>query len=683
MRDLPIESTNSGVALKEKRKIAGCIAGAGSSSDQLRFPFLENPCFRERGITWLLALPVISKETDVFGVLSLYWTSEQKAACRADESLFSIAAALWPGIYQRIRESRRLQLITAVDTILAKSRTSVVDGNNLPASSLAPITPDEADDTMRKICYVVGKLLHAEEVSVFLSPLRFMERKWTCRASSWFAKPERVFTETFQPGITGWCLRQKTKPIYIPDLHSFKKDREWLDSLFPGGLGDLDWDDDLSLDSRDRENHSGLIPVRSFMAAPILMEGELLGVIRCTSKANSPLIYFSHSDIGAFEAVGTRIAQTWRNWQVAHSTSEEAKAWRSFNDRSRSFPETLRAAVSASSPDFSSIERQVLNACSESLARWGSCASQQALAGQSGDAAATGIAFTEKFAGAKDAMPVQGILEMAERQLDVYRTVFTLVREVRAGGKQLSRALSDLRHQIINPLNKGLLRANQHLRNYGHLSHVGDAVYPIRGLLRKSVNVANCFHLLVDLEKSGRLRIEASALDPRSLYVLLTEVVRDARLDLDPARNMDLKLVENVKIADPNPDAKPVYRGSGHGIRIDMKLIEQVLNSLLENATKYSNSNNTILLKVRLDDAGLRIEVRNRGARLSNEESVLAVERNWRSLTAMKYVGEGTGIGLYLVNAIAEAHAGKFMIHPTNEEGYTRAVFQIPKDNLK
>jgi signal transduction histidine kinase len=685
IRDLPIMDSSSGIAFAENREVFGREGGPAASPYPLPCEFHGNPCFIRREIKWLLALPVAAPETGVFGVLSLYWRDDQQErATGSSRDFFRIATALWPGVYQRIRESRRLQLIMAVDGILGQPRGN---GSAVGGSSLAPIEQTTADNILNEICGEIGRLLHAEEVSIFLTPLASDVPKWSCRASNWKPKPTRVFTPDALRGITGWCLKQQ-EPIYIPDLHSFGNDKSWLQAVFGGDLSGQSWEDDLGLERLDEQNAKDAQrverPVRSFLAAPLVVEGDMLGVIRCTSKANSPLIYFSNADRTSLEIVGTRIAQTWRNWQIAHAKNEEAQAWQRFNNASRKFPEVLAEAIRKPIPDLSQLEDTILKACQESLSPWGRCQLGEPAIPPLGDQPPSGntIAFEEAYPGATMVSPASGILEMAERQLEAYRRVCSLVNDVQKSTRALSRALSDLRHQIINPLNKALLRANRHLRNYGNYKHVGDAVYPIRGLLRKSVNVANAFNLLVDLEKTDRLSIKSSPLDLRRLYVLLTEVVRDARLDLDRNRELQIVLNETFRTApDPDSGSDVWYPPNRADIRIDFKLLEQVLNSVIENAVKYSNAKNTVLVDVQVSDSGLNIDVSNRGARLLPHEVPLVTERNYRSPTAERYVAEGTGIGLYLVKAIANAHGAAFWMVPTNEQGFTHAVLNIPTDN--
>ncbi len=685
IRDLPLNTTSSGAAFAEKRMVFGRDGEPVGSPHRLPHPFYGSSFFAERQVKWLMAMPVSSPETDVYGVLSLYWRDDQsQEALGMDQSLFQVAATLWPGVYQRIRESRRLQLITAVDAILGETHSTI----SVQGETLTPVEPDQADNIMREICAEVGKLLHAEEVSIFLTPLDSSEQIWSCRATNWPELPKRIFSPNDLPGITGWCLANK-KSIYIPDLHSFDQDKPWLNTLFSGTLEAVRWEDDLGLKTRDSKSGAGEKPVRSFLAAPLIVEGKLMGLIRCASRANSPLIYFSNPDRRSIETIGIRIAQIWRNWKIAHAKDREAEAWRSFNERSRAIPEKLSEMMKdQATPDFNLLAKAMLSACDKSLNRWGHCErlNSESPSGSGDDDRKVYndhfIGFHEKYVGASEISPAKGILEMADRQLSVYQTVCKLVELDRQSTNVLNRALSDLRHQIVNPLNKALLRARRHLRDFGHLSHVGDAVYPIRGLLRKSVNVADAFHMLVELEKSGRLKINSVPLDPKKLYVQLTEVARDARLDLDRNRNLSLHLNENLKLSQiMGADIETVYATPRKDLRIDIKLIEQVLYSVIENAIKYSNANNAIILDVELNARGLFFEFTNRGARLTPEEAPLVTVRNWRSETAKRYVGEGTGIGLYLVKAIADAHGGTFLMIPTNEHGYTRAIFSIPSYN--
>lgn len=106
---------------------------------------------------------------------------------------------------------------------------------------------------------------------------------------------------------------------------------------------------------------------------------------------------------------------------------------------------------------------------------------------------------------------------------------------------------------------------------------------------------------------------------------------------------------------------------SGHRVQLDMPagealveadpvLIEQVLCNLLENAAKYSPPGTTILLRARVGDAALRLDIADQGPGLpaGGAERLFAKFVRGSSESPVP----GIGLGLAIVRSIVAAHGG-------------------------
>jgi signal transduction histidine kinase len=70
--------------------------------------------------------------------------------------------------------------------------------------------------------------------------------------------------------------------------------------------------------------------------------------------------------------------------------------------------------------------------------------------------------------------------------------------------------------------------------------------------------------------------------------------------------------------------------------------------------------------------------VRNEGIRLRAAEVERARERGWRSEEAASTTGEGSGIGLWIVDQIMKALGGELRISPTSADDLTDVRMLFP-----
>jgi signal transduction histidine kinase len=86
----------------------------------------------------------------------------------------------------------------------------------------------------------------------------------------------------------------------------------------------------------------------------------------------------------------------------------------------------------------------------------------------------------------------------------------------------------------------------------------------------------------------------------------------------------------------------------------------QVLDVLLDNATRYAGRGAAITVGAAADGAGLRCFVADDGPGLPADGWALATQRFWRGSTA----GDGSGLGLAIAQEIVAAYGGTLRLHP-------------------
>jgi two-component system sensor histidine kinase AdeS len=90
----------------------------------------------------------------------------------------------------------------------------------------------------------------------------------------------------------------------------------------------------------------------------------------------------------------------------------------------------------------------------------------------------------------------------------------------------------------------------------------------------------------------------------------------------------------------------------------DGQRLRQALSAVLTNAQRYARDSGTLRIETGFDPAGVYLRVLDRGPGLSDGDAARAFESFWRGDASRARSGGGTGLGLAVVRAIAEAHAG-------------------------
>jgi len=152
---------------------------------------------------------------------------------------------------------------------------------------------------------------------------------------------------------------------------------------------------------------------------------------------------------------------------------------------------------------------------------------------------------------------------------------------------------------------------------------------------------------------AGRLSVERELLD---LGALAAESVQGA----SPAAAG--RGVELVLDADPAPLAG------------DRSRLAQLLDNLVSNAVKFTAEGGRVTLRVRAGEDEVVLEVADSGMGIPADEQTQLFERFFRSSNARRAAVPGTGLGLVIVRAIAQAHGGTVSLESTEGVGTTFSV---------
>ena len=159
--------------------------------------------------------------------------------------------------------------------------------------------------------------------------------------------------------------------------------------------------------------------------------------------------------------------------------------------------------------------------------------------------------------------------------------------------------------------------------------------------------------LFVARLQSGRLEIMPTRLD---LNEVARQSAQEARGRAD-AKDLDLVVESNGAVP----------------IEADRGRIFQLLDNLISNAIKFTPDGGSVEIKVSAAGAA-RLEVCDTGIGFTEAEASRVFERFYRTENAVERQVPGTGLGLFIAHAIADAHGGTISAHPREGGG---AVFRV------
>jgi two-component system, OmpR family, heavy metal sensor histidine kinase CusS len=236
---------------------------------------------------------------------------------------------------------------------------------------------------------------------------------------------------------------------------------------------------------------------------------------------------------------------------------------------------------------------------------------------------------------------------------------------------ELIQIFEDLQHQIKSPITQAHIRSQIALRDGESVEQFREQMRAIRGLCGKARQITMRIGLFVCLTRGNPIQLNTKVLAHDDLMKMLLETTDDNQVMIEPARqirySIDRDSFDSLKSCE---------------FVADQHLLEQVVRSILDNAGKYSYPNSVVSVRGGLTQTNdFYISIANQGIPIHPYQIERCVQRGWRSEEAKSTTGEGSGLGLWIVNNIMRAHGGELKIAPTTAEGITdiRLIFRCKK----
>ena len=207
-------------------------------------------------------------------------------------------------------------------------------------------------------------------------------------------------------------------------------------------------------------------------------------------------------------------------------------------------------------------------------------------------------------------------------------------------------------HEMRTPLNSIIGFAE--MMKDGHLGDIGNQKYKgyVDDIYDSAQHALCLVNDLLDLSKvqSGEFPLEKVAVDlNKSIEHCISSLqpqTAKARLVIRPSLNTDLQ-----------------------HISVDARSIRQIILNLLSNAIKFTAPGGQIIVSTQTttDDGKARLRVRDTGIGMSEEDLSTALQPFGQLDTILNSQHNGTGLGLPLTKALAEANGAEFQI--SSQEG--------------
>jgi signal transduction histidine kinase len=655
------------------------------------------------------------------GALHVDWPAARRVE-DIDAEAICTAASLAGALYGAVIDKVGYRLVAGLNSILNSAKW--------PPAAAAELK-DWAGTVFQEVARLLADVFECLEVSVFLEE-RLEKPGWfelvatTCRAYI-----RQLEYRPGEPGPTGWALRGG-RVVQIFDLLRLEQGRDGVQDRYPG----LSWRNWLDLAPLTRRllgsAESGALRPMSFIAVPVMHRGTVLGVIRCCYAQEGPL-YLGPAEAELLGVVAARVGRFWATalanagWnrlvyqvirlnEFAHRELQEAKP-----DENRIFEEGLRVVrLAIPGADILDVrlldtERNELHFVRTEGDAWSKFTSQQirdmrySVVGDD-DSAGVHVFQTQKvlyseelhrcqhyrklfpevkriicapISAANTHYGVMGICGVGEPpfhpeaptfakllgdQLGLYHSLAITIGRLNDIVAKQAQTSADMHHQLKNPIYQALQRVRSVIDCYIADASLERQLFAVRGIIRKADRVVRSMGLFSDLAEGRRPSVKKSRVDSQELVKLLSEAAKDTQL-LVADRDIEFEI--------DRPSFAVLQEFT---VEADAALLEQAANIVLDNAFKYAIGNTTVFIRggIHPDKSRFMIEIIDDGIGITADEIDRAPERGWRGAKAKLVTGEGSGIGLWLLDHILCAHGGELEILPTDEKGLTTVRLWLP-----
>jgi PAS domain S-box-containing protein len=226
-------------------------------------------------------------------------------------------------------------------------------------------------------------------------------------------------------------------------------------------------------------------------------------------------------------------------------------------------------------------------------------------------------------------------------------------RQAEKAAAAKSDLLAKLSHEVRTPLNAIIGFSEVMIEErFGPLGNERYSAY-LKDIRASGAHLVALVNDLFDLS-----RIEAGKLALDFASIGLNDLVQQSVALVQPQANRD-----RIIIRTSLPPRLPQ-------VLADARSLRQIVLNLLSNSIRFTGAGGQVIVSTALADTGeVVLRVRDSGVGMSEKEIALALEPFRQLATSGRFGSGGTGLGLPLSKALAEANRGRFHIKSTPNGG--------------
>ena len=219
------------------------------------------------------------------------------------------------------------------------------------------------------------------------------------------------------------------------------------------------------------------------------------------------------------------------------------------------------------------------------------------------------------------------------------------------------READRLKDEFVALISHDLRTPLTSITGYVELALEEDLNDELRGFLQVVArNAERLLGLVNDLLFVARLQAGDMSMEPDD--VELADVVREAVTAIEP--RAAAKAITLTCVLDAVPS-----------VHADRGRLQQVLDNLVSNALKFTPEGGAVHVSLTQQNGSVRLEVADSGIGIGADDQRRLFQRFFRAENAVERQVPGTGLGLYISRAIAEAHEGSLSVQSELGRGST------------
>ncbi len=260
----------------------------------------------------------------------------------------------------------------------------------------------------------------------------------------------------------------------------------------------------------------------------------------------------------------------------------------------------------------------------------------------------------------------------AERRRTAELALTTAETELRIAKRETQRAaaakaefLSKVSHELRTPLNSITGFAEVMLsERFGPIGNERYSEY-LKNIHEAGTHLVSLINDMLDLSK-----VESGQLDLTLVNVSLNDLTQQCVGIMQPQANR-ARIIIRTSMTPGVPQ-----------VVVDERSLRQILINLLANAIKFTGPGGQVIVSTAISDSGeVILRVRDTGVGMTEKDIEATLEPYRQSATSGSWGSGGTGLGLPLTKALAEANRANFSIKSAPNAG-TLVEVAFPRDRL-